>query len=352
MRLFVPVLITLLAAPVVVAQRGDDAARPEASDIAKAYRAMMKSVAFPRFDRSRASEPGYRDQMMKERKAALERRKVAAQAMLEERADALASGDGLYYRGMLQNIVGEAKASAASFAAFRAQVDEHPMRAQAGLSLLQSMVYVTKDVDGFRKLLAELESEGLNERQTASLNRLKGQLPSFEKRQSLVGKPLPTIPIEDVVGAEGFTFPVKGKVTVIDFWATWCGPCRRIIPGLVELQKKHGDALQVVGLTKYYGYGWELTGRTGDAMMGKGEGSRRDPISKERERELNEIFHKGVLNYPIVFTGAKTAADTFGVRGIPTVFVVDRSGVVRWYKVGAGDEKALPAVIAKLLADS
>ncbi len=342
-------LLVTFSAPAIRAQ---DRAEPsaESSGIADAVAALQKQAKFPRYDRAKSRDAEYRAEFMKSRAAAMERYKTAAKAFLASHAAELGEGEGLYYRGMLQGVVGDAKASTASYSAFRSTVAEHPMRATAGLALLRAHMYATKDVEAFRALAKELEDEDLDNRARRQFEQLKSGEAAFAKRSALVGKPLPTIPVKDVVGAESFAFPVEGKVTVIDFWATWCPPCRKIIPDLARLQEQYGDKLQIVGLTRYYGYGWEYTGREGDELMGKRVGSRDEPLTPERELEINRIFHKGVLNYPIVFTGKKVAGDVFGVRGIPTVFVVDREGIVRWYKVGAGDEKELHEVIAKLVA--
>lgn len=344
-------ILTTLTIPAVRAQDGT-APAPKRSELAKAVNQLQKEAKFPRFDRAKSRDMKYRAEFSKLRAAAMERYKASAKVFLGKHAEALAKGEGLYYRGMLQSALGEAKASADSYAAFRKAVPEHPRRAAAGVSLLQAHMYATKDYEAFKALAEEMKNEDLDERMRATVDRLVGGADSFAKRHSLVGKPLPTIPVKQVVGAESFAFPVKGKVTVIDFWATWCAPCRKIIPNLVRLQEKYGDKLQVVGLTRYYGYGWEYTNRDGDNLMGKRAGSRKEPLTEARELEINEIFHKGVLNYPIVFTGKKVAGEVFGVRGIPTVFVVDQEGIVRWYKVGSGDEKSLHHIIEKLCAKS
>ena len=61
-------------------------------------------------------------------------------------------------------------------------------------------------------------------------------------------KPAPAWQLKDVEGKPVNSEDFKGKVVVLDFWATWCGPCREEIPGFVELQKKYGpEGLVVVG---------------------------------------------------------------------------------------------------------
>jgi thiol-disulfide isomerase/thioredoxin len=91
----------------------------------------------------------------------------------------------------------------------------------------------------------------------------------------------------------------KGKVVILDFWATWCPPCRAEIPGFVALQKEYGDrGLAVVGVSL------DTAGPSVVKTFGQRLG----------------------MNYPIVM-GNETIADNYGgVSVIPTTFVIDRNG--------------------------
>jgi len=92
------------------------------------------------------------------------------------------------------------------------------------------------------------------------------------------------------------------RVTVLDFWATWCGPCLRASPTLARLQQKHDGDLNVI------------------AVGGQSE-SRSDVLSYLRKNEPE---------YAHVFDGDQTLAKKLRVRGIPHVVVVSTDGVVRW----------------------
>src|SRR5688572_20479254 len=59
----------------------------------------------------------------------------------------------------------------------------------------------------------------------------------------------PNFNFADVKGQKHSLTTVKGKVTLVDMWATWCGPCRKEIPSLIQLQKKHGDKLTILGVS-------------------------------------------------------------------------------------------------------
>ena len=348
-------ILALVFAGVTVAQ---DPAGDQAADEARLQAAFAKVVEagrMARVDPTKRNDPAYRKAYMAKREEAMAARKKAAEDFLAANAADLNSGVGLLYKGRALLMLGKLAEAAAPLTKFRSEVSEHPQRDLAGIELLSCIFYGTKDLAAAKALVADLSKADLPERLAGQLARYKNGLPAWEKRESLTGKPLPAIPILDTVGApEGFSFDaLRGKVVLIDFWATWCGPCRVIIPDLARLQEKRAaDGLQVVGLTTFYGYGWKLTGRDGDRLTGESAGSRANPLDHAAEKELNEIFHRDLpLTYPIVFTERNVGRDTFGVTGIPTVFLIDRTGKVRYHKVGSGNEEELHEWVNKLLAE-
>ena len=162
-----------------------------------------------------------------------------------------------------------------------------------------------------------------------------------------LGSTAPAAPIElSVQTLDGKTFNLaehRGQWVVVNFWATWCGPCRAIIPDLVKLQEKHkSDGLQVVGVTRFYGYGSDFDEKSALPNGGKSVGSPTDPAKKLSETDevtVNEHFVKAFqLNYPVVFSEEKLGKDVYGVQGIPTVFVIGRDGKVIGHAVGSGKE--------------
>ncbi|MDF1667381.1 MAG: TlpA disulfide reductase family protein [Planctomycetota bacterium] len=183
----------------------------------------------------------------------------------------------------------------------------------------------------------------------ASLKRYDRQVKSFKtrmakqkKRDELKGKAAPEVNADEVLDSKTkiTLASLKGKVVIIDFWATWCGPCRKVIPHLVELKKKHGDAgLEILGVTRFYKSGYV-----------PGEGSKRN-LDPDAEREVNRKCAKALgINYPILFSARKTFTD-YMVSGIPQLVLIDRAGKVRHIQVGAGDHTKLDALIAKCLAE-
>lgn len=120
---------------------------------------------------------------------------------------------------------------------------------------------------------------------------------------------------------------LKGKVVVIDFWATWCNPCRQSIPSLIELRndlvknQKRSD-FEVIGLTKVYG-------TYSDGVQ------RVENVEPKKEAEMITDFTKSMkMDYPIAIASSNQNLDNYMVRGIPTFVIIDKTGIVRDVFVG------------------
>jgi thiol-disulfide isomerase/thioredoxin len=115
---------------------------------------------------------------------------------------------------------------------------------------------------------------------------------------------------------------LKGKVVVVDFWATWCGPCVHEIPGYIALQKKYAErGLVVVGVS---------VDQQGAGIVTK------------------FVSSKGV-NYPVALATPEIIAAFGGIEGIPTTFLIDREGRLRHRKVGAMETADYEALITSVL---
>lgn len=114
----------------------------------------------------------------------------------------------------------------------------------------------------------------------------------------------------------------RGKVVLLDFWATWCGPCREGIPGFVRLYKKYRDAgFTVIGVSLDSG-GW-------DVVM---------PFMKEFK-----------IDYPIVLANPQVVANYGGIPAIPTTLIIDQDGNIADKVIGYREESYFESRIKKLL---
>jgi len=99
---------------------------------------------------------------------------------------------------------------------------------------------------------------------------------------------------------------LKGKIVILDFWATWCPPCRKGIPDFVELKEEYKDK------------GLEIVGISLDAIS-RGGATANDVVPFMAEYKIN---------YPIVKGNEKVVYSFGGIKSIPTTFVLDREGKV------------------------
>jgi thiol-disulfide isomerase/thioredoxin len=142
----------------------------------------------------------------------------------------------------------------------------------------------------------------------------------------------------DWIGHEPLKFEeLRGKVVLLDFWATWCGPCIATFPRLRGLHNKYKDkGLIIVGVTELYG---DVDGKR---------------MSKLEEMAyLSEFKRKHDLPYPFAIAEDGQDASKYGISAYPTTFLLDRKGVVRYIGVGAGGEEAynLESMISKVIKE-
>jgi thiol-disulfide isomerase/thioredoxin len=110
----------------------------------------------------------------------------------------------------------------------------------------------------------------------------------------------PDFKLEDLDGKPLSLSASRGKVILLNFWATWCGPCRAEIPDLIELQKKYGDRLQIIGLD----------------------------VDDDDAGEVKKFVEKNGINYLIGMATNDIRLQYGGVTALPTSFVLDAEGRV------------------------
>ena len=141
---------------------------------------------------------------------------------------------------------------------------------------------------------------------------------------ALIEKPAPEFTLRDLKGNQVSLSDFKGQPVVLNFWATWCSPCRVEIPHMAALYTKYKDqGLVVLGL------------------------------NTETDYMKVKHFAEPRISYTVLLDGG-TQAQGYDVSGIPCTYYIDREGVVQHRSVGfgPGDEVLIEEKIKKLLADS
>jgi thiol-disulfide isomerase/thioredoxin len=118
--------------------------------------------------------------------------------------------------------------------------------------------------------------------------------------------PAPAIQLKDLDGKDLNLSAYRGKVILLNFWATWCGPCREEIPSLIELQKRYKDRLQVIGLA----------------------------VDEDDEKVVRKFADSEGINYPLALSSIEIRMAYGGVGALPTLFVINPDGRIVQKHVG------------------
>ena len=134
------------------------------------------------------------------------------------------------------------------------------------------------------------------------------------------GKPAPDFTLKDLAGNPVQLSTLKGKVVLVNFWATWCPPCREEIPSMVKMnQAMQGKPFQLLAIS----------------------------IDEGGKDAVADFFKKGGVTLPALLDTDGAIAKRYGTTGVPETFVIDTKGVIMKKIVGGMDWSA-PEVLAAL----
>lgn len=136
---------------------------------------------------------------------------------------------------------------------------------------------------------------------------------------------------------------LKGKVVVLDFWATWCGPCIAAFPHMREMQQRYrASPVAIVGVTSLQG--WILDARATDPSK-----RRIKDLSPDDELKRLAAWARDMdMTWTVAVSKQPCFNVDYGVRGLPTVVIIDSKGVVRHAGLSPTDEKLAEYVDALL----
>jgi peroxiredoxin len=137
--------------------------------------------------------------------------------------------------------------------------------------------------------------------------------------------PAPNFRLKDADGKELSLADLRGKVVLLNFWATWCGPCKMEIPWFIEFQKEFKDkGFEVVGLS----------------------------MDDDGWRVVKPFLEAKQINYRVAIADEQAAQSYGGVDSLPTTFLIDRAGKIAQMHVGLAGKNEYRDEIAALVEDS
>jgi len=150
----------------------------------------------------------------------------------------------------------------------------------------------------------------------------------------LKGKPAPAFVLEDLNGKKVSLANYKGKAVLINFWATWCAPCKIETPWIIELRNQ------------YASQGFEVLGISADDL------NRDDPKEFAKDKmEISQSAQKLHINYPVLIDGGTLDKQYGGLDELPTSFFINRKGTVVAAQLGLTSKDDIEANIKKALGN-
>lgn len=162
----------------------------------------------------------------------------------------------------------------------------------------------------------------------ASMEKIKAEL-----AKKMLNMPAPSFALKDLNGNEVSLASLKGKTVVVDFWATWCGPCIASFPGMQKAVNKYKNDPNVA-------FVFIDTWESGD----------------NREKQVKDFIAKNKYTFNVLYDQTKKDSDEFvvvnnyKVEGIPTKFVIDKNSNIRFKSMGfGGDADALVSELSLMI---
>lgn len=148
-----------------------------------------------------------------------------------------------------------------------------------------------------------------------------------ELRKSMLSETAPSFALLDLDGKKIDITDLKGKVVVVDFWATWCGPCIASFPGMQKMVNKYKEKPDVRFV---FIDTWE-----------KGE---------NKEKNARDFITSNKYTFHVLMDNDDNVVSQFKVDGIPTKFVIDKEGLIRFKSVGfnGSDDKLVSELTAMI----
>ena len=139
--------------------------------------------------------------------------------------------------------------------------------------------------------------------------------------EKFVGTQAPAVTFKDLEGKDVSLQAQRGKVVLLDFWATWCPPCRKEFPHFKEISQAYAGRVEILG------------------------------VSDEEESALREFRAENSIPYKLLASGVDMPEPFGSVAMLPTTFIIDKKGVIRSVHEGYREKSAFVEEIEKLLKE-
>lgn len=149
------------------------------------------------------------------------------------------------------------------------------------------------------------------------------QLKDLHTRLRLIDQPAPELQIHQWLNTEPLTLAgLKGRVVLLEFWATWCKPCEQLFPKIKDLYAAHSaNGLQVLALTRYF------------MAYGGGSDAQTDELNL-----IRDFTGKHQIEFPVGVSEDEALQSAYGATALPMLALIDRAGVVRSFAFSPDDE--------------
>lgn len=184
--------------------------------------------------------------------------------------------------------------------------------------------FTPEELDGLRmKLLAQ--NERVQGSDSVAIGKNITYLNSLLAQGKLIGSEAPAIDFQWISSGDAKSLAdLKGKVVVLDFWATWCGPCVGSFPNIRELQKRYkGYPVEIIGVTSLQGRHIDRSGEKSATIDTKGDSQKEYLLMKDFMKTMD-------MTWVVAFSVQNVFNPEYGVKGIPHVAVIDAEGRVRY----------------------
>lgn len=266
-----------------------------------------------------------------------EGRSVDIHARLAQAEESWARGDFDSSKSLLENALEEVRRSPYQIK-FRARVQLTTMLAALYLSddeLQKARDLLSEEMALVEPIFQFIQMAGTVEQRRAAAGDFL-QLNELIKKVSLIGKPAPEIFVKEWINSAPLSLArLRGRVVLLEFWATWCKQCEETVRLLKRLNDEHAaSGLVTIALTRYY-----------LAYPG---------MVEEQSKELQLIKNfvaKHEMEFPVGVSENERTQEDYGAGGLPALVLIDRRGVVR-YSTGGGEDDHFKRLLHQCLRES